>query len=187
MDPKPDGRPITHAEVTRDCSSEVSRAPDRRGIVTSVRFLDPAADPARFVGQPLAVLLRAIGGCDDVEPIANALVHASAAVVEVILSDAMFCLVSSRPLDDASLRVTVRCVDVVLLPDMIAAKTSRMAVTRGLSERERQVLQLLLRGRGVEDIATVLGIAPRTVKFHQANVLQKLGADSRLDLLRVVL
>jgi DNA-binding CsgD family transcriptional regulator len=25
------------------------------------------------------------------------------------------------------------------------------------------------------------------VKFHQANVLQKLGADSRLDLLRVIL
>lgn len=186
MATKPDGRPITHAEVTSDCSSDVSRAPDRRGIVTSVRFLDPARDPACFVGKPLAALLEAIGGC-DVEPIVNALLDAAGAVAEVHLHGAAFCLVTSRPLDEASLRVTVRCVDAVLLPDMIAAKTSRMADARGLSERERQVLQLLLRGRGVEDIATVLGIAPRTVKFHQANVLQKLGADSRLDLLRVVL
>jgi len=38
----------------------------------------------------------------------------------------------------------------------------------------------------VADIAQQLGIAPRTVKFHQANVLQKLGADSRVDLLRVL-
>jgi DNA-binding CsgD family transcriptional regulator len=186
MDPKLDGRPITHAEVTSDCSSDVSRVPDRRGIVTSVRFIDPARDTARFVGEPLAVLLEAVAGCSG-EAIASALVQAAAAVAEVVLHDSVFYLFSSSPLDDANLRVTVRCVDVVLLPDMIAAKTSRMAVARGLSERERQVLQLLLRGRGVEDIATVLGIAPRTVKFHQANVLQKLGADSRLDLLRVVL
>jgi DNA-binding CsgD family transcriptional regulator len=186
MDYKPDGRPITHAEAPSDCSSDVSRVPDRRGIVTSVRFLDPARDPGRFVGKPLTVLLEAIGGC-DVEPIANALVQAVGAVVEVFLHGTAFCLVSGRPLDEVNLRVTVRCVDAVLLPDMIAAKTSSMAEARGLSERERQVLQLLLRGRGVEDIATVLGIAPRTVKFHQANVLQKLGADSRLDLLRVVL
>jgi DNA-binding CsgD family transcriptional regulator len=41
-------------------------------------------------------------------------------------------------------------------------------------------------GCGVDEIAGALEISPRTVKFHQANVLQKLGADSRADLMRLV-
>jgi DNA-binding NarL/FixJ family response regulator len=186
MDSIPIGRPIQREHVTNDCSSDVSRIPDRRGIVKAVRFLDPVWDAPRFVGKPLLALLEAIGGC-DADRVVSALLQVESGVVEVTLHDGVFCVVSSRAVDEATVRVTVRQIESVVLPDMIAAKTARMARTRGLSEREQQVLQLLLRGRGVEDIATVLGIAPRTVKFHQANVLQKLGADSRLDLLRVVL
>jgi DNA-binding CsgD family transcriptional regulator len=33
----------------------------------------------------------------------------------------------------------------------------------------------------------VLGISERTSKFHQANLLLKLGAESRLDLMRLFL
>jgi DNA-binding NarL/FixJ family response regulator len=54
-----------------------------------------------------------------------------------------------------------------------------------LTEREREVLDLLLLGRTHEDIAELLGISERTSKFHQANLLTKLGAESRLDLLRL--
>jgi len=39
----------------------------------------------------------------------------------------------------------------------------------------------------MEEIALVLAIKPRTVKFHQANLLAKLGAESRLDLFRLIL
>lgn len=56
-----------------------------------------------------------------------------------------------------------------------------------LTEREREVLDLLLLGRTHEDIARVLGISERTSKFHQANLLTKLGAESRLDLMRLFL
>jgi DNA-binding CsgD family transcriptional regulator len=47
------------------------------------------------------------------------------------------------------------------------------------------VLDLLLLGRSLGEIATALQITPRTAKFHQANLLEKLGADSRFDLLRL--
>ena len=94
---------------------------------------------------------------------------------------------TARAIDERIVRVVLRCFDARLLSDLVDAKVARVAETCGLSDREREVLQLLLRGRGLEDIATMLEIAPRTVKFHQANVLQKLGADSRFDLLRVVL
>ena len=56
-----------------------------------------------------------------------------------------------------------------------------------LTEREREVLDLLLLGRTHEDIAQLLGISERTSKFHQANLFTKLGAESRLDLLRLFL
>jgi DNA-binding CsgD family transcriptional regulator len=60
------------------------------------------------------------------------------------------------------------------------------ADTANLSEREREVLRYLLLGRGIEDIAKLVGIAVRTVKHHQASLLAKLGADSRADLVRVL-
>jgi DNA-binding NarL/FixJ family response regulator len=56
-----------------------------------------------------------------------------------------------------------------------------------LSAREREVLELLLLGRTHEDIGTALGITARTSKFHQENILQKLGAESRIDLARLFL
>lgn len=61
-----------------------------------------------------------------------------------------------------------------------------LADAASLSERERAVLTYLLMGRSLGDIATILDISPRTVKFHQANVLEKLGADSRADLIRLI-
>lgn len=56
-----------------------------------------------------------------------------------------------------------------------------------LSAREREVLEHLVRGRTGEQIGEALGITPRTAKFHQANVLDKLGIDSRVELTRLML
>jgi PAS domain S-box-containing protein len=67
------------------------------------------------------------------------------------------------------------------------AKVDCLARDAGLSEREREVLRYLLLGRSLADIALIMKISLRTVKFHQANVLEKLGVDSRSDLLRLVL
>jgi PAS domain S-box-containing protein len=53
------------------------------------------------------------------------------------------------------------------------------------SEREREVLAELIEGRALDQIAAALRISERTVRFHQANVLAKLGVDSRLELVRI--
>lgn len=73
------------------------------------------------------------------------------------------------------------------LQDLLGHRLDELARTGGLSRREQEVLQLLLLGRTVADIGLVLGIAPRTAKFHQANILAKLGAESRFDLMRLLL
>lgn len=173
---------------TWDCSCDVSRAPDSMGLVRAMRFLDASRDASTYIGQPLGVILSELG-CTAVDRAVNTLLDPQCpdlAHVALVGADRVFCLIMAHPMGD-EVRITVRYMNAELLPALLETKVKRIADRSGLSDRERQVLQLLLRGRGLEDIATILEIAPRTVKFHQANVLQKLGADSRLDLLRVVL
>ena len=66
-------------------------------------------------------------------------------------------------------------------------RIAQLARTAALSPREQQVLQLLLLGRNYAEIGVALQITPRTARFHQTNVLDKLGAESRLDLVRLLL
>src|SRR5690606_37138171 len=47
---------------------------------------------------------------------------------------------------------------------------------RSLTRRERQCLLWATRGKGQEEIAMILGLRPRTVRFHQENAMRKLGA-----------
>jgi len=51
----------------------------------------------------------------------------------------------------------------------------------GLTEREGEVLRLLVRGMTNEEIALDLRIAPTTVKSHVSNILSKLGVGSRAE------
>jgi DNA-binding NarL/FixJ family response regulator len=51
----------------------------------------------------------------------------------------------------------------------------------GLTQREIDVLRLVAEGYTNARIAHEMSIAERTVAFHVSNVLEKLGAESRLD------
>jgi DNA-binding NarL/FixJ family response regulator len=51
-----------------------------------------------------------------------------------------------------------------------------------LTERERQVLELILMARSNREIAHELGIEERTVKAHVGRLMRKTGADNRIGL-----
>jgi DNA-binding CsgD family transcriptional regulator len=51
-----------------------------------------------------------------------------------------------------------------------------------LTNREREVLQLILHGHSSQSIADKLGIALRTVKLHRQNLYQKLDISSQAEL-----
>ncbi len=53
-----------------------------------------------------------------------------------------------------------------------------------LSVREREVLSLVVEGLTNKEIARALGLSPRTVETHRANLFDKLGVDSLAQLVR---
>lgn len=69
---------------------------------------------------------------------------------------------------------------------LIATKEmeARMAT---LTERERQVLELIVEGHANKVIAYHLSISPRTVELHRARVMDKLAVRSVAELVRTTL
>ncbi len=66
------------------------------------------------------------------------------------------------------------------------AKASAAAIDpyETLSPREREVLQLAAEGHSNPEISTRLGISPRTVETHRANLMKKLGLKGQTDLVK---
>jgi FixJ family two-component response regulator len=55
-----------------------------------------------------------------------------------------------------------------------------------LSAREREVMELVVKGLHNRRIAEELGISPRTVEVHKARVMEKLGVSNLVELVRLV-
>jgi len=54
-----------------------------------------------------------------------------------------------------------------------------------LTPREREIMDLMVAGKCAKDIGLTLGIDRKTVDFHRAHLIQKLGSDSLVDLVRM--
>ncbi len=53
-----------------------------------------------------------------------------------------------------------------------------------LSERQREVLQLLAEGKVMKEVGAILHMTPRTVAFHKYRIMELLNARSGADLIR---
>src|ERR1700722_17882724 len=56
-----------------------------------------------------------------------------------------------------------------------------------LTSRERVVLAQIVNGASSKEAARILAVSPRTIEFHRANILLKLGARNTAELVRIVL
>ncbi len=54
----------------------------------------------------------------------------------------------------------------------------------GLTPREREILKLIAGGKQNKEIADLLGISVRTVQAHRTNLMDKLGAHDRTELVK---
>lgn len=73
------------------------------------------------------------------------------------------------------------------LDDALAVLSRPFPGHEMLTERERMVLAFLVKGASSKEAARDLGISPRTVDFHRANIIEKLGARNTADVIRRVL
>ena len=64
---------------------------------------------------------------------------------------------------------------------------NRGALMAKLTAREAQVLERIVAGRLNKQIADDLGISIKTVEAHRANIMEKLGANTVADLLKIAL
>jgi FixJ family two-component response regulator len=56
-----------------------------------------------------------------------------------------------------------------------------------LTRREREVLKQFTAGASNKEAGRTLGISPRTIEDHRANIMKKLGARNAADLVRIVM
>ena len=99
----------------------------------------------------------------------------------------------SKEVEPSALAAAIRAVaagHVLLGPDVAAALMSAQPGSDGrgadgaagqshLTGREREVLDLIARGRSNREIAKTLTVSEKTVKTHVSNVLMKLGVADR--------
>jgi DNA-binding NarL/FixJ family response regulator len=72
----------------------------------------------------------------------------------------------------------------VMLDDYVRHLASRGITDRydALSEREREIFQLIAEGHSNKEIAELLSVSPATVETHRAHILQKLDVHNTAEL-----
>ena len=116
-------------------------------------------------------------GHGDVPASVRAMKHGAVDFLQKpVIADELFAAVSAAlTKDDARLRQTREESDL----DALRARVA------GLSARQREVWLRVVRGELNKQIAIDLGIVDRTVKLHRAKAMEKLGARSMADLVRI--
>lgn len=56
-----------------------------------------------------------------------------------------------------------------------------------LTDREREVMEQLVDGKSTKIVAQILGTSPHTIAHQRASILEKMQADSVVDLTRMIL
>ena len=64
------------------------------------------------------------------------------------------------------------------------SKSSRDDLYSKLSNREREVFQMIAEGRSTREISDMLCVSPSTVKTHRANIMDKLNMDNISQLIQ---
>jgi DNA-binding CsgD family transcriptional regulator len=73
--------------------------------------------------------------------------------------------------------------DVAVSVRELGTAMGAFSIRYGLSKREAEVVELVLLGYRNRDIATTLGAAPATIKKHLTHVFDKVGVDTRTQLI----
>lgn len=150
------------------------------------------SEPATLIGYSLEMVEKHIQLPFDVvgEPPADAAIAMSASIVNDTIS---ICqgggiLFLVPPFEDQELK---KAVDQLIKVDIQhrrnnAFKDETLNKIAALPEREQQVMEMIFNGMMNKNIARRLNVSLRTVEADRANLFEKFGAESAVDLVRVL-
>lgn len=153
-------------------------------------------EPRDAVGCVIAdIKMPGMGGLELQEELANRgwplpviviTAHGSVAAARQAFRAAAVDLLE-KPFDDDQLVAAVEAALVRERSRVVAQseQVRRDAMMAALSERERDVAELLVQGIHNRGIGEQLGISPRTVEIHKARILAKLGVRTTAELIRL--
>lgn len=169
----------------------VGEADDAEGAIDVITARQPqlvVCDLHMPRGGGLAVVQK----CATICPIVILTVsEAERDLLDAVAAGAAGYLVKTTPLDE--LRDSLRAAaagEPVFSPSLAALvlgefrRLAKSADTNPLTEREREVLQYVARGRTYKEIGVSLQISPKTAENHVRNILGKLHLSRRSDLVR---
>ena len=169
----------------------VGEADDAEGAIDVIAARQPdlvVSDLHMPGGGGLAVVER----CATVCPIVILTVsEAERDLLDAVAAGAAGYLTKTTPIDE--LRVALRAAadgEPVFSPSLAALvlgefrRLAKAADTNPLTEREREVLQYVARGKTYKEIGAELDISPKTAENHVRNILGKLHLSRRSDLVR---
>ena len=72
------------------------------------------------------------------------------------------------------------------IPDVLTGKAPQ-GFGAGLTQRQREVLQLVAEGKSMKEMAAILDVSVRTVEFHKTALIRYLGLRTTAELTRYAL
>ena len=169
----------------------VGEADDAEGAIDVINARRPdlvVSDLHMPRGGGLAV----VEACATICPIVILTVsEAEGDLLEAVAAGAAGYLVKSAPIIEIRAALVAAAAGEPVFSASLAAlvlgefrRLAKAADTNPLSERERQVLQLVARGHTYKEIGVDLEISPKTAENHVRNILGKLHLTRRSDLVR---
>ncbi len=169
----------------------VGEADDAEGAIDVITAREPdlvICDLHMPRGGGLAVVQK----CATVCPIVILTVsEAERDLLDAVAAGAAGYLLKTTPLDELTEALRAAAAGEPVFSPSLAAlvlgefrRLAKSADSNPLTEREREVLQYVARGRTYKEIGVALGISPKTAENHVRNILGKLHLSRRSDLVR---
>ncbi|MCB0967307.1 MAG: response regulator transcription factor [Ilumatobacter sp.] len=169
----------------------VGEADDAEGAIDVITARSPdlvVCDLHMPRGGGLAVVQR----CATVCPIVILTVsEAERDLLDAVAAGAAGYLLKTTPVDELRAALASAAAGEPVFSPSLAAlvlgefrRLAKAADADPLTEREREVLQFVARGKTYKEIGVALEISPRTAENHVRNILGKLHLSRRSDLVR---
>jgi DNA-binding NarL/FixJ family response regulator len=136
----------------------------------------------RFPGTKI-VILSAYG---DAEVVGEALAAGACGFI-IKRSDIDELALALRLVATGNIYVSSELAEHMDVAELTFAAKNNSRTPAGLTDREREVLQLIAEGHTMRSIAEMLVISVKTVEGHNSRIMAKVGAKNRADLVRYAL